>query len=119
MKAMPAHDTGKLIRKRRQALGMTQSKLAAEVGVDRSAVSNWERGRHFPLRFQGKVEEVLGISLDGEGLPEIVARHSDDPQVMELYNLRTLPLETRLGLIRKLLRDRGEWVELSALTAAV
>jgi len=57
---------GARIRKRRQVLGMRQHELAAKVGVDRSAVSNWERGRHLPQRYQGKLEEVLGISLDEE-----------------------------------------------------
>jgi transcriptional regulator with XRE-family HTH domain len=57
---------GSRIRRQRQILGMKQHELAAAVGVDRSAVSNWERGRHPPLRYQGKVEEVLGISLDDE-----------------------------------------------------
>lgn len=57
---------GARIRKRRQVLGMKQHELAAAVGVDRSAVSNWERGRHLPQRYQGKLEDVLGISLDDE-----------------------------------------------------
>src|SRR5487761_1185739 len=55
---------GTRIRKRRQILGLTQDQLAGRVGVDRTAVSNWERGRHFPQRFLGRVEDVLGVSLD-------------------------------------------------------
>lgn len=44
---------------------MTQDQLAERVGVDRTAVSNWERGRHFPQRYLGRVEDILGIRLDG------------------------------------------------------
>ena len=60
---------GAVIRKRRQVLGMTQDELAARVGVSKSAVGNWERGKHFPLRYLGAVEAVLGIDLDGDQPP--------------------------------------------------
>lgn len=90
MKAMPDRDIGRLIRKRRQALGMRQHELAAKVGVDRSAVSNWERGQHFPLRYQGALEEILGIDLDDDGtqgLPPIVAANWHIEQVRTIWNL--------------------------------
>lgn len=45
---------------------MRQHELAEAVGVSKSTVANWESGRHFPLRFLGKVEEVLGIDLSAE-----------------------------------------------------
>ncbi len=56
-------ETGSVIRKARQRKRMTQEQLAAQLGVDRSAVSNWERGQHYPLRYAGAVEEILGIEL--------------------------------------------------------
>ncbi len=101
---MADRDIGTLIRKRRQALGLRQHELAARVGVDRSAVSNWERGHHFPLRYQGRIEEVLGISLDEEpGLPDLVAAHASDERVMEIWRLETIPPDTRLAMISVML----------------
>lgn len=54
---------GTTIRMRRQQLGMKQTELGRLVGVDRASVANWESGRHYPLRYLGKLESVLGISL--------------------------------------------------------
>ena len=56
-------DFGRRIRLRRQVLGMTQQELADRVGVDASSVVSWEKQRHKPARWQGKIEAVLGISL--------------------------------------------------------
>lgn len=56
-------DFGRRIRLRRQALGLTQEELAERVGVDPSSVISWEKQRHKPARWQGKIEAVLGISL--------------------------------------------------------
>ena len=57
---------GTRIKKRRQILGMTQRDLAERLDVSPSTVANWETGKHFPLRYLGAVEHVLGISLDEE-----------------------------------------------------
>jgi transcriptional regulator with XRE-family HTH domain len=54
---------GTKIRKRRQELGLTQAELAERISVDRTTVANWERGRHFPLRYQGAIESALSINL--------------------------------------------------------
>ena len=106
---MAALDFGKLIRKRRQALGMKQDDLAKAVGVDRSAVSNWERSQHFPLRYQGKLEEVLDISLDEDDadLPRIVADNQHDPRVMEIWGMKHLARSTKLAHIAYLLEREG------------
>jgi transcriptional regulator with XRE-family HTH domain len=62
---MPADPAiGHRIERRRQVLGMTQEELARRVGVNRASIGNWESGRHFPKRYLGKLEEVLGIQLD-------------------------------------------------------
>lgn len=63
-------DIGTRIRKRRQELRLTQEELASRVGVHPSSVGNWEKGKHFPQRYQGAVEAVLGIILD-EPEPEV------------------------------------------------
>ena len=61
---------GTRIRKRRQVLRMTQERLAAMLGVSKSTVANWERGKHFPLRYMGALEDVLGTSLEDDNPPE-------------------------------------------------
>lgn len=60
------------IARRRQALGMRQEDLARKLGVSKSSVANWESGKHFPKRKLGLVEQVLGISLDGQPEPDIL-----------------------------------------------
>jgi transcriptional regulator with XRE-family HTH domain len=55
--------TGTRIAKRRQVLGLTQQELADRIGVDRVTVANWEINKHFPQRYLGKVEDVLGITI--------------------------------------------------------
>lgn len=63
---MAADDIGTRIKKRRQALGIrTQQELADAIGVSRDTVSNWESGKHVPIRYLGALEQVLGITLDG------------------------------------------------------
>lgn len=57
---------GTRIKKRRQVLDMTQQSLADALGVSKSTVANWESGKHFPLRYLGKVEAVLGVTLEDE-----------------------------------------------------
>jgi len=64
---------GTRIRKRRQVLGMTQQQLAERVDVNRSTVATWESGKHFPLRYLGRVESVLGISLSDEEQPQLLS----------------------------------------------
>jgi transcriptional regulator with XRE-family HTH domain len=58
---------GTRIRTRRQELRLTQEELARRVGVHPSTVVNWEKGKHFPTRYQGAVEAELGISLADGG----------------------------------------------------
>lgn len=41
-------DTGQRIKSRRESVGMTQDQLAAEFGISREAVANWERGANLP-----------------------------------------------------------------------
>lgn len=65
---------GTRIRKRRQVLGMTQDDLAAQLHVSRSTVANWESGKHFPLRYLGAVEHVLGIDLSDGSAPPLSPR---------------------------------------------
>lgn len=54
---------GKAIARARQRKRLTQAQLAAELGVNKASVANWESGIHFPQRHLGAVEALLGISL--------------------------------------------------------
>src|SRR5579859_5630893 len=61
---------GGMIRKRRQALGWDQRGLADRVGVHVNSVQRWESGKQYPGRHLGKVEAVLGITIDDEPEPQ-------------------------------------------------
>jgi DNA-binding XRE family transcriptional regulator len=60
---MEQPSVGVSIRKARQRKRMTQAELAQLVGVHESTVMNWEKDLHYPQRYAGAVEEVLGITL--------------------------------------------------------
>lgn len=52
------------IKARRTAIGLTQEKLAAKVGVTRVAVSHWERGEADPNgRYLNDLAAALGVSV--------------------------------------------------------
>lgn len=63
---MDSDEIGAKIRKRRQQLRMSQQELANAIPVNVSSVINWEQGKHFPRRYLGAIEQVLGISLEDE-----------------------------------------------------
>ncbi len=63
---MPARPkVGAKIRRARQLLDMRQQDLAGKLGVSRNTVDSWENDRAWPSRKLARLEEVLGISLDG------------------------------------------------------
>lgn len=50
------------IKELRKAKGMTQQALAVAVGVDRTAIAQWERGDKFPLVSKlPKIARALGV----------------------------------------------------------
>lgn len=49
---------------------MDQKQLARALGVSRSAVNAWINDRAYPMNSLGALEEVLGISLNGDKSPE-------------------------------------------------
>lgn len=54
---------GSAIREQRRALGWTQQKLAAKVGVDQSLISYWEHGYKAPtIEKQLAVAQALGVA---------------------------------------------------------
>ena len=76
---------GLLIKKRRQQMGLrSQRELAVRLGINRTSVANWEAGKHYPGKYLGALEDVLGISLTGDGAePEPPV----DPRERDLWAL--------------------------------
>lgn len=53
---------GDNIRALREAKGISQRELAEALGVDQSAVSNWERGKAEPTAFNiRRLADLLGV----------------------------------------------------------
>jgi transcriptional regulator with XRE-family HTH domain len=73
IRGVPKQVIGPVIAKRRHVLGLSQEELAVRVGVSRDSVSSWERGKHFPHRHLGKLEQVLGVDLSGGAAPDRLA----------------------------------------------
>ncbi|MEW6324773.1 MAG: helix-turn-helix transcriptional regulator [Nitrospirota bacterium] len=51
---------GEHVRKRRLDLGLYQAQVAERIGVTKSTVYNWERGREPARQHQAKIIEFLG-----------------------------------------------------------
>jgi len=101
MRVMAADPSiGTTIQKRRHVLGWTQEQLAERVGVNRSTITNWERGKHFPQRYLGRVEDVLGIRLDRPPDPPVI------PPALQ-RQLDKLTEDERAYVIDLLTRRRG------------
>lgn len=61
---MDRYVTGAVIRRLREARGLTQTALAEKLCVSDKAVSRWETGRGFPdITLLAPIAEALGISL--------------------------------------------------------
>lgn len=84
IRPMATEGIGTRIAKRRQVLGLTQVQLADRIGVTESSVVNWETGKHYPRRYLGKLEAILGVSLTEEdGQPAIPT----DPEERALWDV--------------------------------
>ena len=78
---------GRLIRKKRRALGYTQEQLSSIVGVTSQAVSWWENGRRFPdaptqvllCKALGlnPAELLTGLEMFDDELKQKIAGHMD------------------------------------------
>ena len=101
---MATDGIGSKIRLRRQQLRLTQAQLADRIGVHVSTVTSWEKGRHFPARYQGAVEAELGITLTAEPEPEIYT----DPTERQIWEDPTLPEGQRREFIRQLRQARAD-----------
>lgn len=60
---------GAAIKRARERKRWTQAQLAERVGVNVKTIDNWENGRTSPRNSLGRLEQVLGIQLDGQPAP--------------------------------------------------
>lgn len=94
---------GTRIARRRQVLGLTQQDLAAKLGVSKSTVANWETGKHFPRRYIGRVEDVLGVRLDAEHEPDLV---DDETRALIYRKFSREDAAVIIGTIEQTLRPK-------------
>lgn len=75
-------DIGTRIREHREAIGLSQAKLADTCFVSRQTLSNWERNKTLPdiesLRRMAATFETTVDALIGDDVPEIVERIDED-----------------------------------------
>jgi transcriptional regulator with XRE-family HTH domain len=97
-------DIGARIRQAREDQGWTQDQLAAEVGVSRSAVAQWETGRAGQVTANlTRVSAALGVGVEQlmYGRDRSVpgqTQSGDELAILRLY--RELPPEDRQLLLR-------------------
>ena len=102
---MEMNKTGSLIEQLRKEKSMTQSDLAAAVGVSKQAVSNWECGKRFPdVVLIEKLADELGIGvaelIKGERLDKGSINTDDAGQLVhEALKIQKKELSRRWRLI--------------------
>jgi transcriptional regulator with XRE-family HTH domain len=106
--AAEAPSLGTRIKRARERLRLTQEELGKRVGKSVRTVNDWENDRTYPKNSMGALEELFGHSLEGpEELPPLVARHTDDPRIMAIWNIKIIPPRSREGMIAYLLERDG------------
>ncbi|HEX3350951.1 MAG TPA: helix-turn-helix transcriptional regulator [Acetobacteraceae bacterium] len=102
--AQAAESVGHRIRSTRVERGWTQDQLAAEVGVSRSAVAQWETDRAGQVRGNlSRIAEALGVTVEyllhgaASRAPSLAAT-GDELALLRLY--RTCDAEDRAFLLR-------------------
>lgn len=71
----PKTEEGRWLRSRRLALGLSQGVLAAQLGVNRRTLSDWEAGRH-PLPYRDRLEQVFGLLVPSVDDAALQMRHT-------------------------------------------
>jgi len=72
-----ADNLGDKIREYRRIHGLTQKKLAEQLGVDQTTLAGWERGEHTPLKqFSTKFQNIFASIPSFQNLKhEYLKRH--------------------------------------------
>jgi len=101
---------GMRIRTAMERMRMNQQQLADVLGVSRSAVNNWINDRAYPQNSIGALNHVLGIDLraPSDPLPDYVIENQDDPRVIEVLNMTTIQMATKLAVIRHILAEEAK-----------
>lgn len=95
---------GTKIRRARERKRMSQQQLADALEVSRGAVNAWENDRARPASSIGALEDVLGVSLDGDDSEAELVIIPPDLQ----RRIDRLTPEEQDYVIGRLMRRRGE-----------
>lgn len=56
---------GKMIKRERSRLGLTQAELGKKINVSKQTISNWENGNRIPDTFSlEKLSKIFGVTVD-------------------------------------------------------
>lgn len=110
---------GKLIKRARERKRMSQAEAAAALKVSRSALNAWENDRAYPRSSIGAIEELYGIVIDGDPVPQSAVPPSLLRAIAEADDLTD---EEKVAVIaavdETLARERGERTPSASRTAA-
>ncbi len=84
---------GSEIKRRREAKGWTQQKLATVLRVGVRTVSGWERGESVPRSRMGMLEEVFGVTPASDAVDPL--REASDLALLAELTRRAIDRERR------------------------
>ncbi len=99
---------GSVVRKRREALGMTQAQLAEAIGLLRTSVVNLEAGnQRVPLHTLFPICAVLGIEV-ADVLPTVRTVLSKDQLILPIDGVETVVPTRTAAFVNGLLDEQQE-----------
>ncbi len=99
---------GRSLRNRRETAGLTQTELAARVGLSRTSVTNIEQGRqHLTLHVLYAFADALG-ALPAELLPDPNSLASRDPGLDQALTDMALPDSEREWIHRVFNKSKAQ-----------
>jgi len=101
-------EVGKRLRERRDVLGKKQEDVAKHIGVERTSVTNIEKGvQKPPLHLLYKICEYMDIEIT-EILPTVLSVKKDDRIAVEFAGKRELVSPKTLEVLKKHFRGVNE-----------
>ena len=96
---------GAKIKNLRKSRKMTQEDFAAKIGVSRSTLSCYEIGQRTPsLKTLAEIAEVIGVGLDYFGVSAKDEAFDLLARAKEVFNDRTIPVETKEQLYHEFMK---------------